>query len=66
MNLSRLAILRLPVLLAAPLLLAGCISFGEDPPPALLTLTPEAPVSSGSGVTALHRLVSPSKTSLSW
>ena len=52
MNLSRLAILRLPVLLAAPLLLAGCISFGEDPPPALLTLTPEAPVSSGSGVTA--------------
>ena len=37
MNLSRLAILRLPVLLAAPLLLAGCISFGEDPPPALLT-----------------------------
>ncbi|MAO94871.1 MAG: ABC transporter [Citromicrobium sp.] len=52
MNLSRLAILRLPVLLAAPLLLAGCISFGEDPPPALLTLPPEAPVSSGSGVTA--------------
>mgnify|MGYP001313811783 FL=1 len=49
MTLSRLAILRLPVLLAAPLLLAGCISFGEDPPPSLLTLTPESSVSSGSG-----------------
>ena len=41
--------------LAAPLLLAGCISFGPTPPDTLLTLTPEAklPVvqtqSSGSG-----------------
>ncbi|NCP18589.1 MAG: ABC transporter [Erythrobacter sp.] len=49
MNLSRLAILRLPVLLAAPLALAGCISFGEDPPPALLTLTPNAQIENGTG-----------------
>ena len=40
---------RLTILLAAPLALAGCISFGEDPPPALLTLTPEAQIQEGTG-----------------
>lgn len=49
MSLSRLPILRLPVLLAAPLLLAGCISIGEDPPPALLTLTPDVAPQAGAG-----------------
>ena len=49
MTLSRLMILRLPILLAAPLALAGCISFGEDPPPALLTLTPDAQIQTGTG-----------------
>ena len=44
MNPSRLAIL-----LATPLLLAGCISIGEDPPPALLTLTPDAQIEPGTG-----------------
>ena len=44
---------RLAILLASPMLLVGCISFGEDPPPALLTLTPDTQVASGSGPTGL-------------
>ena len=40
---------RLVILAAAPLALAGCISFGEDPPPALLTLTPESQIQTGTG-----------------
>ncbi len=40
---------RFAILLAAPLLLAGCISIGEDPPPVLLTLTPEAQLGTGAG-----------------
>ena len=40
---------RLTILLAAPLALAGCISFGEDPPPALLTLTADSQIEPGSG-----------------
>ena len=40
---------RLVILVAAPLALAGCISFGEDPPPALLTLTPDAQIQTGTG-----------------
>ena len=40
---------RFALLLATPLLLAGCISIGEDPPPVLLTLTPEAQLSTGTG-----------------
>lgn len=34
-----------------PLLLAGCISFGADPPDKLLTLTPTATAATGSGAT---------------
>ncbi|GAB5348133.1 ABC-type transport auxiliary lipoprotein family protein [Alteriqipengyuania sp. 357] len=49
MPFSRLTILRLSLLVAAPLALAGCISIGEDPPPALLTLTPAAQVEVGTG-----------------
>tara|TARA_B100000678_G_scaffold79398_1_gene65821 strand:- start:1559 stop:2158 length:600 start_codon:yes stop_codon:yes gene_type:complete len=49
MFLSRLTILRLPLIGAAACLLAGCISIGEDPPPALLTLTPEAQLQDGTG-----------------
>lgn len=39
-----------PAIFAAllPLSLAGCISFGPKPPPALLTLSPAAPVSVGA------------------
>lgn len=44
-----MSIFRLIVLGAAPLALAGCISIGEDPPPALLTLTPVAQVEEGTG-----------------
>ncbi len=42
----------LPLLAApllAPLLLAGCISFGAKPPPSLLTLSPVAAVPVGQG-----------------
>lgn len=34
-------------LLALPLLLSGCISFGGKPPPQLLTLQPAAPIPAG-------------------
>lgn len=40
---------RLPILFALPLALSACISFGEDPPPSLLTLTPDTQVQTGSG-----------------
>ena len=36
-------------ILAPALLLGGCISFGEDPPESLLTLTPTASAPAGSG-----------------
>ena len=36
---------------AATVLLSGCISFGEDPPEALLALTPTAVAPAGSGAT---------------
>jgi cholesterol transport system auxiliary component len=38
--------------LAATLPLAACISFGEDPPPTLMTLTAETPLGAGPGQTA--------------
>ena len=34
--------------LAPALLLGGCISFGEDPPESLLTLTPATTAAAGS------------------
>ena len=37
---------------SAALLLAGCISFGEDPPESLLTLTPTSVAPAGSGATS--------------
>ncbi|GMM93348.1 ABC-type transport auxiliary lipoprotein family protein [Qipengyuania sp. MTN3-11] len=37
--------------LAAAALLSGCVSFGEDPPESLLTLTPTAMATSGVGAT---------------
>ncbi|MEL7729039.1 ABC-type transport auxiliary lipoprotein family protein [Citromicrobium bathyomarinum] len=49
MSILRLTTLRLPIIGAAACLLAGCISIGEDPPPALLTLTPHAPIETGTG-----------------
>lgn len=36
-----------PLALALPLILGGCIRFGAEPPPSLLTLTPEASVAVG-------------------
>jgi cholesterol transport system auxiliary component len=39
--------LRLAALLAAALPLAGCVSFGEDPPAQLMTLTATTPVAAG-------------------
>ena len=36
-------------MLAPAFLLAGCLSFGEDPPPSLLTLTPSATAPAGTG-----------------
>ncbi|WP_247713490.1 ABC-type transport auxiliary lipoprotein family protein [Qipengyuania sphaerica] len=36
-------------ILAPALLLGGCISFGEDPPESLLTLTPSASAPAGTG-----------------
>lgn len=44
-------LMRMKILLAplGALLLAGCISFGEDPPERLLTLTPTASAPAGSG-----------------
>lgn len=44
-----MSLFRLTILCSAALSLAGCISFGEDPPPALLTLTPDAQIQSGTG-----------------
>ena len=40
---------RLLPALAAATLLSGCISFGEDPPESLLTLTPTVTANAGSG-----------------
>ena len=41
------------LLAVAPIaLLAGCVSFGEDPPPSLLTLTPASSAPAGAGVSA--------------
>ncbi|HSX54274.1 MAG TPA: ABC-type transport auxiliary lipoprotein family protein [Sphingomonas sp.] len=37
----------LPLALALPLILGGCIRFGAEPPPSLLTLTPEASLAVG-------------------
>ncbi|WP_343521217.1 ABC-type transport auxiliary lipoprotein family protein [Sphingomonas sp.] len=39
-----------PLLFAAPLLLGGCIRFGAEPPPSLLTLTPTATIAVGETV----------------
>lgn len=36
-----------PLMFAAPLLLGGCIRFGAEPPPSLLTLTPAASIAVG-------------------
>ena len=44
-----MTLFRLTILSAVSLLLAGCISIGEDPPPALLTLTPDAQIEAGTG-----------------
>ena len=45
-----MTISRPAILLAAPLALAGCISIGNgEAPPALLTLTPDAQIQSGTG-----------------
>lgn len=42
-----------PLIAAAPLLLlAGCLSFGADPPPSLLTLTPTSTVLAGQSQTS--------------
>jgi cholesterol transport system auxiliary component len=38
---------KVPAILLAALPLAACISFGAEPPPSLLTLTPEANVATG-------------------
>ncbi len=38
---------KVPIILLAALPLAACISFGAEPPPSLLTLTPEATVATG-------------------
>ncbi len=38
------------LLLLAPL--AGCLSFGEDPPPSLLTLSPTTPIAAGASQTS--------------
>lgn len=43
---NRLALIALPV--ALPLLLGGCIKFGAEPPPSLLTLTANAPIEVGA------------------
>ena len=40
------------ILSAVSLLLGGCVSIGEDPPPALLTLTPDAQIEAGAGPSA--------------
>jgi cholesterol transport system auxiliary component len=40
----------LAALLTLPL--AACISFGAEPPPSLLTLTPTSPVTAGQSQTA--------------
>ncbi len=37
-----------PLMLLAPLVLGGCIHFGAEPPPSLLTLTPTAGVAVGA------------------
>ena len=43
---------RLLAILAAPVLLAGCISFGAKPPPSLLVLTPQTLMPAGQSRTA--------------
>jgi len=43
---------RLLAMLAAPALLAGCISFGAKPPPSLLVLTPQTLMTAGQSRTA--------------
>jgi len=43
---------RLLAILAAPALLAGCISFGAKPPPSLLVLTPQTLMAAGQSRTA--------------
>ena len=45
-RMPRMASLRLSIMATAALALGGCISFGEDPPPALLTLTPSVQIAS--------------------
>lgn len=44
--------IRLLPALAGAALLSGCISFGEDPPESLLSLTPATSANAGSGTTA--------------
>ena len=48
-RMPRMASLRLSIMATAALALGGCISFGEDPPPALLTLTPSVQIAEGAG-----------------
>ena len=43
---------RLLAILAAPALLAGCISFGAKPPPSLLVLTPQTLMAAGQSRSA--------------
>ncbi|MEW4448660.1 ABC-type transport auxiliary lipoprotein family protein [Qipengyuania sp. JC766] len=50
MTLTRM--IRFVPLAFAPVLLAGCISFGAEAPPSLLTLTPRATLQAGSAVQA--------------
>ena len=45
--------LRLVAAVLAPAMLAGCISFGAEPPPTLFNLTPTAMQPAGSGQTTL-------------
>lgn len=40
-----------PLALMAPLALAGCVSFGGEPPESLLTLSPAATAPAGPGIT---------------
>ena len=48
-RMPRMASLRLSIMATAALALGGCISFGDDPPPALLTLTPSVQIAEGAG-----------------
>lgn len=51
MSATRFPLRALLATASLPLLLAGCISFGADPPDKLLTLTPTATAAIGSGAT---------------